>query len=90
MSAPRIETLLISLVLLVAAGVALAAAYAPSIAPPQHADPGQERVHEALPSPGTNTPERPESAVQEATHVTDDVFCHYQTSVSMRNARLLA
>ncbi|WP_448545706.1 hypothetical protein [Roseiflexus sp.] len=72
MSAPRIETLLISLVLLVAAGVALAAAYAPSIAPPQHADPGQERVHEALPSPGTNTPERPESAVQEATHVTDD------------------
>jgi hypothetical protein len=72
MRAPRIETLLISLVLLVAAGVALAAAYAPSIAPPQHADREQEQVHEASPSPGTNTPERPESAVQEATPVTDD------------------
>jgi hypothetical protein len=72
MRAPRIETLLISLVLLVAAGVALAAAYAPSIAPPQHADPGLERAHKTPPSPGTNTPERPGSALQEATHASND------------------
>jgi len=72
MRAPRIETLLISLVLLVAAGVALAAAYAPSIAPPQHADPGLEQAHKTPPSPGTNTPERPGSALQEATHAGDD------------------
>jgi hypothetical protein len=72
MRAPRIETLLISLVLLVAAGVALAAAYAPSIAPPQHADPGLEQAHKTPPSPGTNTPERPGSALQEATHASND------------------
>jgi len=72
MRAPRIETLLISLVLLVAAGVALAAAYAPSIAPPQHADPGLERAHETPPSPGTNRPDHPGSALQEATHASDD------------------
>jgi len=72
MRAPRIETLLISLVLLVAAGVALAAAYAPSIAPPRHADPGQERAHKTPPSPGTNRLDRPGSALQEATHAGDD------------------
>jgi hypothetical protein len=72
MRAPRIETLLISLVLLVAAGVALAAAYAPSTALPRHADPGQERAHETPPSPGTNRLERPGSALQEATHAGDD------------------
>jgi hypothetical protein len=72
MRAPRIETLLISLVLLVAAGVALAAAYAPSTALPRHADPGQERAHETPPSPGTNRLDRPGSALQEATHAGDD------------------
>ncbi len=74
MRAPRIETLLISLVLLVAAGVALAAAYAPSIAPPQHADSGQERAHEAPPFLGTSRLERRGGALQEATHTIDDAI----------------
>jgi hypothetical protein len=46
MSAPRIETLLVSLIVLVAAGVALAAAYAPSIPRQPQAGVVQESSHE--------------------------------------------
>ncbi|MGQ9828788.1 MAG: hypothetical protein ACUVSW_13090 [Roseiflexus sp.] len=71
MRTPRIETLLIGLVLLVAAGVALAATWVPSIAPLRRDDYGQERAHEMPPFPETNRPERPGGAVQETTHTID-------------------